>query len=148
MFYCGDVIMKNMIKVYVILVFSILLFNSCDGTGVTTVTVINKSFYDLHIKIDVISEYPYSAHLTGPDPDIIELKKNQSGSFQMSFFGPGTAPTPEEVITKITFSNLDTGVLIKILDKNIEKYFVLISLSGRGTEKAEYLLEITNDLLQ
>jgi len=63
----------------------------------------------------------------------------------MDMFGPPSPPTPEETIEKIIFSDIGTGIVINVVDKNIKDLFQLVSNSG---SKAEYTLEITDDLLQ
>jgi len=137
--------MKKIIKIYTIFFLSIILFNSCDGHGFTTINVINKSSYDLQIKLELKAWAISEPQFNGPNPEILELSKNQSGSFNMDMFGPSSPPTPEETIEKIIFSNLDTGIVIKVVDQNIRSVFNLASNSG---SKAEYILEITDDLLQ
>ena len=136
-------------KAIIIFTFSLFFIISCDTSTYTTVNVVNSSSYDLHIKFTESERFSPGDRM-GQYNDI-ELKKGGAFSFRLNRFGPSEYRRPNEEIIEIVFLNLNTGEVIKIIDSK-ELIFELFKLENsrsdwQGELSADYLLEITDDLL-
>ena len=129
------------------IIISILLIN-CDTSTETEVSIVNKSYHDLHIKFNV-SERPMHGDRTGQYNDI-ELIKDTLFTFILNRFGPSEYRRPNDEVREIIFSDLNTREVIKILDNTKERVFKLTNSKSdwMGELNAAFLLEVTNELLQ
>jgi hypothetical protein len=128
---------------YLILLLVLFSLNGCDTSTTSTIKVVNASSDDLTVKfIPKYSDYK--------EYNDIDLIKGASSTFYLKDFGPSKYRRPNDEVIKIIFSNLNTGDLIREIDNSIEKVFKLTNSKSDlyGELSAEFLLEITDNLLQ
>jgi hypothetical protein len=142
--------MKN-VKHIIFSIFVLCLLNGCiEPVSSSTIKIVNKSSYDLHI-----SFYPYSGikmEVKGGDrwDNDFDLIKNQSVSFELK--GSEVAyRNPNYEIERALFFNMDDNEEIKEYNNNDHNLFKLTSSKTDGfTGRAigAFILEIDDDLLK
>ena len=140
--------MKKTFVQIVLLCFLTVLNSGCTTDTTTTVSIINSSSQDLNIKFIAV-ENPMNGDTRNQYKDI-DLIKGASFTFFLTRSGPSSYRRPNDEVKMIYFSDLNTGVIIKELDNAKEKVFVLTNSKSdwMGELEAEYLLEITDNLLR
>jgi hypothetical protein len=134
----------------------IFLFASCESAQYTSIEIINKTDYDLKIKIHKSS---ITAALPGFDQsnNIKEysIKTNEKLLLPEKYVTLNIPQTPDFFIGKIEIINSNNDEIIKILEINYDNYmmyFELLYLKRIGILKkrtdGKYLFEIINELLE
>jgi hypothetical protein len=131
-------------------VLGVLLFNGCvDPVSLTTIKIVNKSSYDLHI-----SFYPYPGIKMEEVPadrwdNDFDLIKNQSVSFELTG-SELVYRDPNYEIEKVLFFNINNDEEIKEYNNNDHNLFKLSSSKTEPSGRAigTFILEIDDDLLK
>jgi len=111
----------------------------------------NDSSLDLRISIETKSFPGFNKDVEVERGDSISLYDPPSDAKYFALM-PTSPPFMNDIIvTKITFSNLDTGEIIKEMDRVVVDFFKGSSNKGKGMKaggfRQEYLLTVTDSLL-